>query len=206
MAARLAELLAARAAEAFDRRDRPANALAGDADAIAHACHAMAIRFADGGRLVVFGGGASSCDAAHVVVEFVHPVIVGKRALPAFALPGPDLAGQIGLLADPHDIALGISTGPATGVVPNPVADALLVGGRAGLLTVGMFGGAVAGDAAAGDAAAEDAAAEDVAEHLFVVPSTDPLVVKEVQVTTYHLLWELVHVFAEWSDRSGAAR
>ncbi|MBA2323340.1 MAG: SIS domain-containing protein, partial [Pseudonocardiales bacterium] len=105
MAARLAELLAARAAEAFDRRDRPANALAGDADAIAHACHAMAIRFADGGRLVVFGGGASSCDAAHVVVEFVHPVIVGKRALPAFALPGPDLAGQIGLLADPHDIA-----------------------------------------------------------------------------------------------------
>ncbi|MDQ2707355.1 MAG: SIS domain-containing protein [Actinomycetota bacterium] len=201
MAARLAELLAARAAEAFDRRDRPANALAGDADAIAHACHAMAVRFADGGRLVVFGGGASSCDAAHVVVEFVHPVIVGKKALPAFALPGPDLAGQIGLLADPQDIALGISTGPATGVVPNPVADALLVGGRAGLLTVGMFGGAVAGDAAA-----EDDAVSDVAEHLFVVPSTDPLVVKEVQVTTYHLLWELVHVFAEWSDRSGAAR
>ena len=29
--------------------------------------------------------------AQHVAVEFVHPVIVGKRALPAVALTGPDL-------------------------------------------------------------------------------------------------------------------
>jgi D-sedoheptulose 7-phosphate isomerase len=30
-----------------------------------------------------------------------------------------------------------------------------------------------------------------------VVPSDDPRVVKEVHVTTYHVLWELVHVFLE---------
>jgi D-sedoheptulose 7-phosphate isomerase len=200
MAVPLVELLATRAAAAFARRDRPANALATDADAIARACHAMAVRFGQGGRLVVFGGGASSCDAAHVVVEFVHPVIVGKRALPAFTLPGPDLAGQVALLAEPNDIALGISTGPPT-AAPDPVADALRTARAAGLLTVGLFGGG-----STSDGAGPDGAGCDVAEHLLVVPSTDPLVVKEVQVTTYHLLWELVHVFAEWSDRSGVAR
>jgi len=40
-------------------------------------------------------------------------------------------------------------------------------------------------------------ARDGLAEHTLVVRSADPLVVKEVQVTTYHVLWELVHVFAE---------
>lgn len=155
----------------------------------------MAVRFGRGGRLVVFGDGPSTCDAAHIVVEFVHPVIVGKRALPAFALPGPDLAGQVAVLGGPPDIALGVSTGPPGA---GPVVDALRVARRAGLLTVGLFGGSGAPSPGAPD--------PDTAEHLFVVPSADPLVVKEVQVTTYHLLWELVHVFAEWSDRSGVRR
>ncbi len=139
----------------------------------------------------MFGDGGSTCDAAHVAVEFVHPVIVGKRALPASVLPGPDLVTQVGLLADPDDIALGISTGPPGG----PVADALRAARGAGLLTVGLFG--------AGPSGPRGVAA---AEHVFVAASTDPLVVKEIQVTTYHLLWELVHVFAEWADRSGVAR
>lgn len=154
----------------------------------------MATRFGRGGRLVVFGDGGSACDAAHVAVEFVHPVIVGKRALPALVLPGPDLVTQLGLLAGPDDIALGVSTGPPGG----PVADALRAARGAGLLTVGLFGaGASYSPGPAGGAAAE---------HEFVAASTDPLVVKEIQVTTYHLLWELVHVFAEWADRSGVAR
>ena len=54
--------------------------------AVADACHAMAVRFHRGGKLVVFGTGGASTDAQHVAVEFVHPVIVGKRALPAIAL------------------------------------------------------------------------------------------------------------------------
>jgi D-sedoheptulose 7-phosphate isomerase len=166
----------------------------------------MALRFDRGGRLVVFGEGGSGADAAHVVVEFVHPVIVGKRALPALALPGPDLITQVELFAEPADIALGVSTGPPQG----PVADCLRAARGAGLLTIGLFG-------AGSDVEVPDVAVPDVegplaegpvavAEHLFVVPSSDPLVVKEVQVTTYHLLWELVHVFAEWADRSGASR
>ena len=71
----------------FGLRDGPTDALGGQADAVAAACHAMAVRFHRGGRLVVFGAGGPSADAQHVAVEFVHPVIVGKRALPAFRRP-----------------------------------------------------------------------------------------------------------------------
>src|SRR5579872_1548396 len=70
----------------FELRSEPTRDLAGQADAVAAACHAMAVRFHSGGKLVVFGTGAASTDAQHVAVEFVHPVIVGKRALPAISL------------------------------------------------------------------------------------------------------------------------
>src|SRR5436190_6277782 len=59
---------------------------AAEAERIAQACWAMARRFHAGGRLLAFGNGAAATDAQHVAVEFVHPVIVGKRALPALAL------------------------------------------------------------------------------------------------------------------------
>ena len=62
-----------------------------------------------GGRLVAFGSSpAARSDARHVAVEFVHPVIVGKRALPALALAGDggDLAAQVELLVRPDDIAI----------------------------------------------------------------------------------------------------
>ena len=50
---------------------------------LAEACRAMSERFLNGGRLLAFGRGSYATDAQHVSVEFVHPVIVGKRALPA---------------------------------------------------------------------------------------------------------------------------
>ena len=46
----------------------------------------MSERFLAGGRLLAFGRGPYATDAQHVSVEFVHPVIVGKRALPALDL------------------------------------------------------------------------------------------------------------------------
>src|SRR5689334_1693510 len=57
-----------------------------ESEQIAQACWAMAMRFHKGGRLLAFGNGSAATDAQHVSVEFVHPVIVGKRALPALAL------------------------------------------------------------------------------------------------------------------------
>src|SRR5215831_12915884 len=57
-----------------------------EAHRLARACEEMSRRFQDGGRLLAFGRGAAATDAQHVSVEFVHPVIVGKRALPALDL------------------------------------------------------------------------------------------------------------------------
>src|SRR5580658_2334311 len=70
----------------FDRREQPVRQFADQAGAVAAACYQMAIRFHQGRKLVVFGTGGPSTDAQHVAVEFVHPVIVGKRALPAISL------------------------------------------------------------------------------------------------------------------------
>ena len=86
----------AKARRLFGLRDGAADDLAGQADAVAAACHAMAVRFHQGGRLVVFGTGGPSADAQHVAVEFVHPVIVGKRALPAISLTA-DVATVTGI-------------------------------------------------------------------------------------------------------------
>src|SRR6202047_2950783 len=54
-----------------------------EAPRLAEACRDMSERFLGGGRLLAFGRGPYATDAQHVSVEFVHPVIVGKRALPA---------------------------------------------------------------------------------------------------------------------------
>src|SRR5271156_5308780 len=59
---------------------------ASEANRLAVACREMSGRFLRGGRLLAFGQGPYATDAQHVSVEFVHPVIVGKRALPALDL------------------------------------------------------------------------------------------------------------------------
>ncbi|MEV5826557.1 SIS domain-containing protein [Spirillospora sp. NPDC052242] len=184
--------------EAFDRRAEPGRAVAGDAEAIARACHAMAVRFHAGGRLIVFGNGGPCADAQHVAVEFVHPVVVGKRALPAFALTGDVatltaialaegfdevFAAQLRTLARPDDIALGLS---ADGRCAN-VRRGLAAADAMGLLTVALTGGDGDMDGAAGRSI----------DHVLRARTADPLVAKEVHVTVYHLLWELVHVFFE---------
>ena len=74
-----------------------------EADRIARLCREMAERFAAGGRLLAVGSTPQDrSDAHHVAVEFVHPVIVGKRALPALAVDRDALA----LLARPEDIVI----------------------------------------------------------------------------------------------------
>src|SRR5438105_15491714 len=79
----LAALVAARFEQSMSV---PETFFASEAGRIAEACWAMARRFHQGGRLLAFGNGAWATDAQHVSVEFVHPVIGGKRALPAMPL------------------------------------------------------------------------------------------------------------------------
>lgn len=167
-----------------------------ESEKIAEACWAMARRFHQGGRLLAFGNGAWATDAQHVSVEFVHPVIVGKRALPALALTndsatlsgvlaegnaGLTFAHHLKTLARPQDIAMGFSPhGNCTNVVTT-----LEVARSLGLLTLGLTGG---------DGGLVKLSRPDFC---FVVQSHDPLAIQETHETLYHVLWELVHVFFE---------
>jgi D-sedoheptulose 7-phosphate isomerase len=142
-----------------------------EAERLARLCHRMAERFARGGRLVAFGRTpVDRSDARHVAVEFVHPVIVGKRALPAIGLAGEGgpVEPQLDLLATPGDIVIGFGRG---------TRDGLGLARDRGCLTIGF--------APAG------------AEWEFLPPTDDPFVAQELVETLYHVLWELVHVFFE---------
>ena len=146
-----------------------------EADRIARLCHAMAERFAREGRLIALGRSAAArSDAHHVAVEFVHPVIVGKRALPALALAAEagSLAAQVALLAGPDDIVMAFGEPDDAGL-----SEAVAAAGARGCLTVAF--------------------ADVGAAYEFAAPSADPLVRQELAETLYHVLWELVHVFFE---------
>jgi len=90
-----------------DRTEANERFFAGEADRIAALSLRLAERFRCGGRLLAIGGSPQDrSDAHHVAVEFVHPVIVGKRALPSLALP----AAQVPLLAAPDDALIAFGT------------------------------------------------------------------------------------------------
>jgi D-sedoheptulose 7-phosphate isomerase len=132
----------------------------------------MAERFLRGGRLLAFGRGPYSTDAQHVSVEFVHPVIVGKRALPALDLSAL-FSPWLRAILRPEDIVMGF--GPPESDFE--VSAALQEARSRGALTVALPG-------AGGDYACEPAA-------------LDPFIHQEVIEILYHTLWETVHVFLE---------
>jgi D-sedoheptulose 7-phosphate isomerase len=146
------------------------------ANRLARLCHRMAERFARDGRLVAIGLTAQArSDVRHIAVEFVHPVIVGKRALPAVGLAGESapLLAELDLLAEPEDIVVAFGEpgdGPALG-------EALALARARGCLTIAF--------------------APLGAEWELKPPSDDAFVRQEVAETAYHVLWELVHVFFE---------
>src|SRR5579863_6402340 len=83
-----------------------------EAGRLAFACREMSERFLRGGRLLAFGSGPYATDAQHVSVEFVHPVIVGKRALPALDL-SLLYRPWLETLLTPEDMVMGF--GPPAG-------------------------------------------------------------------------------------------
>ena len=139
----------------------------------------MAERFARGGRLVAFGATpVARSDARHVAVEFVHPVIVGKRALPAIGIAseGGDLLPQAHAVCEPDDIAVAFGA-EEEGPGAQSARDALALARERGCLTLAFGEGSGA-------------------EWEFAPPmDLDPFVRQELVETLYHLLWELVHVF-----------
>jgi D-sedoheptulose 7-phosphate isomerase len=148
----------------------------GESERIASLCHQTAERFARGGRLLAFGvSPAARSDVRHVAVEFVHPVIVGKRALPALGLMGESapLGLELGLAAEPDDIVIAFGE-PGDGA---ELEQGIAAARSRGCLTIAF---------------APLGAAEE-----YLPPSDDPFVRQELTETLYHVLWELVHVFFE---------
>jgi D-sedoheptulose 7-phosphate isomerase len=158
------------------RQEASARFFTPEADRIARLCHRMAERFARGGRLLAFGlSPAARSDVRHVAVEFVHPVIVGKRALPALGLVGESapVAVELELVAEPDDIVIAFGE-PDDGAT---LAAGVAAARSRGCLTIAF--------------------APLGAEWELRPPSEDPFVRQELIETTYHVLWELVHVFFE---------
>ena len=169
----IASALSARVEQRLLQRNELFEAFfAREARRLAEACREMSDRFLAGGRLLAFGRGPYATDAQHVSVEFVHPVIVGKRALPALDLSllfGPWLEA----LVRPEDMVMGF--GPPEGDAEVGVALAAARGRRAMTFALPGREGSYAVEAA----------------------TDDPFMHQELVEILYHTLWETVHVFFE---------
>ncbi len=138
----------------------------------------LARRFHDGATLWVIAPQWEP-HAHHVAVEFVHPVIVGKRALPSVALVEPDPVAQARVASRPGDLLLAVASADDAAVV-----DAMRRAPAWGALTVWIGSG--------------PRPAAGAANHILWVDSDDPMVPATGRfVLMYHLLWELTHVCFE---------
>ena len=145
---------------------------AANGGAIAEAARSVAERLNRGGRIFAFGRGAYATDAQHVAVEFVHPVLVGKPALPASDVSlSFEAAMAVMLAAD--DVAIGF--GPPEG--DPQIARALARAREAGAYTIAFPG--------------------SEADFAMLPASADEHIHQEIVEITGHMLYESVHVFLE---------
>jgi D-sedoheptulose 7-phosphate isomerase len=172
-----ANVLATRSREELLRRNAVFEAFfKAEAPRLAEACHEMSRRFLAGGRLLAFGNGSATTDAQHVSVEFVHPVVVGKRALPALDL-GPDFETRLPVVLWPEDMVMGFAFPERD----EAVERALRVARERGALTFALAG--------------------ETGDYTFYLPDEDPFVCQEVFEVLYHMLWETVHVYFEHREQ-----
>ena len=135
----------------------------------------MAERFRRGGRLLAFGRGSYATDAQHISVEFVHPVIVGKCALPALDLSAA-FKPWLDAIMYPDDIVVGF--GPPRG--DPDVWEALRCAEQGQAMTLALPG--ITGS------------------YFFESPTRHPFLHQELIEILYHTLWETVHVFLEHKE------
>ena len=149
------------------------------ADDLARASLAMARRYNVPGATLWCASTRWPFHAHHVAVEFVHPVIVGKRALAALTVPpAADLVATLRASVRPGDMVLALA--PADDAV---VADAMRRGRAWGVETVWIGHG--------------PRPATGVADHVVWLDTEDELQASEQFVRLYHMLWELTHVCFE---------
>ncbi len=169
-------------------------------DEILKASLALARAFHNGRKLLVCGNGGSATDAQHVAVEFMHPITVGRKALPAICLNN-DMAmvtavandvnfadvfvRQIIALSKPGDVLIAIST---SGNSEN-LLHAFQTARRMSLATIGF----------AGDEGGrmQEMKAEGLIDFCFTVPTSSIHRIQESHVTLYHIMWDMVHEFLQ---------
>jgi D-sedoheptulose 7-phosphate isomerase len=162
-----------RVEEAFAQRNIIFNEFfSRDGAVLAAACRDMSERFLAGGRLLAMGKGPYATDAQHVSVEFVHPVIVGKRALPALDL-SLLFSPWLRTLVRPEDIVMGFGPPEGDSEVDAAIADAAASGAM--IFSLPGKSGAYA----------------------LTSPTVNPFIHQELIEILYHTLWETVHVFFE---------
>ncbi len=121
--------------------------------------------------------GPYATDAQHVSVEFIHPMIVGKRALPALDLSSDagGLAGRARATRRHRDglrAARGRRSDPPMGRRGVAAAECSPTNGR------------------------------DISTGTRYRPSSDdPFIHQELTELMYHALWETVHVFFEQTEK-----
>lgn len=157
------------------------------------AAKAIAAVYRRQGRLFAMGNGGSSCDAAHITVEFLHPVTAGRPALPAV-----NLDADIAMLT-----AIGNDIGFEHIFVRQLIAQARAGDGLIGISTSGNAANLLrAFDKAkdldlttialsGGDGGAM--ARSSSVDHCLVVETDSIHRVQECHVAIYHILWDLVH-------------
>ena len=155
------------------------SAVSGLSEDLAAAALSLARRFAAGATMWCTSP-RWPAHGRHVAVEFVHPVIVGKRALPAVDVDCADIVGATRLLARPGDVFLAVS--PAD----DDVVRSLLRRSPAWGLTSFWLGAGERPPAGAAD-------------HVIWIDEADADVAARCGdvVMLYHLLWELTHVVFE---------
>lgn len=161
---------------------------------------ALAKAFHRGHKLLVCGNGGSATDAQHIAVEFMHPVVVGRKALPAICLAndmamvtavandvgfGDVFARQVIALGREGDVLLGISTSGNSENLTNAFATAR----RMKLITIGYAGG--------DGGKMADLCANELINYCLTVPTSSIHRIQETHVTLYHIMWDMVHAFLQ---------
>src|SRR6476660_8389826 len=170
-------------------------------DAILSASLQIAKAFNRGRKLLVCGNGGSATDAQHIAVQLMHPITVGRKALPAICLAN-DMAmvtavandvgyddvfsRQIIALGSTGDVLLGISTSGNSDNLLHAFATAR----RLKLRTIGFAGGD-------GGKIAESSATNGLIDFCMTVPTSSIHRIQESHVALYHIMWDLVHTFLQ---------
>ncbi|MBA3240253.1 MAG: SIS domain-containing protein [Acidobacteria bacterium] len=169
-------------------------------DTILAASLQIAKAFHRGRKLLVCGNGGSATDAQHVAVEFMHPVTVGCKALPAICLTSDmamvtAVANDVGFddVFTRQIIALGVEGDVLLGISTSGNSDNLLhafqTARRMKLSTVGFAGGD-------GGKMAE-ACPKGLLDFCLTVPTSSIHRIQETHVTLYHIMWDMVHTFLQ---------